>query len=209
LKEDVERGFAARASTFKSDLTNFCYSEASGIIVKVNGDQGRCPDLIEYMLSRVDALLGRYSEPVTFSAEIPFLPCEDEESDEEDEENEAAFADEENHEAARLFIDPHRPALAELITTIEDLEHSTRPWSAAAASPQGPRATIAARPGRDPAEIRTAADEPLAAVELITTIEALERSTRPGAQRRLRHEAQGDDRGKARLITWPRSAPAA
>lgn len=86
LREEVEWGFAARASIIKSDLFNFCHESATGIISLVNGDLLKAADLIEHMLSRVDLLLGRYSEPVKFAAPIPFLPDDENEKEDEDEE---------------------------------------------------------------------------------------------------------------------------
>lgn len=94
LKEEVERGFAARAAVLKSDLFNFCHESAAGIIALVNGDPFKEADLREHMLYRIDVLLGRYAEPVKFEAPIPILP-DGENEREEDEENESLFSDEE------------------------------------------------------------------------------------------------------------------
>jgi len=49
---------AARAAIFKSDLENFFRSAAGEIIHKVNGDQQLAPDLIDFMLERLEVFMG-------------------------------------------------------------------------------------------------------------------------------------------------------
>ena len=85
-KESFERELAARASIFKTDLENFCRSEAVGIISIVTGDQNKAPDLIDRMLTRVEHFLNRYSDGAQFKAmiEIPDDQNDDADEDEND-----------------------------------------------------------------------------------------------------------------------------
>jgi hypothetical protein len=62
LRDEFDKALAQRAAIFKADLEGFCRGRASEIINLVSGDAVRIPDLIEYMLSRMEEVLARYSE---------------------------------------------------------------------------------------------------------------------------------------------------
>ena len=85
-KDFFERELAKRAGVFRSDLEGFTRGEAAGIIHLVDGDTGKVPDLINYLLGKVDDFLDRYTEEKEF--EIPPAVAADiEMRDEEEEEN--------------------------------------------------------------------------------------------------------------------------
>ena len=62
----AEMQLAARAMVLKSDMENFFRSRAPEIIAKCDGKQEFAPDVIEYLLTNLEAWLGRYSEPIEF-----------------------------------------------------------------------------------------------------------------------------------------------
>lgn len=62
-KEEFERALAKRALMFRNDLEVFCTTAAPGIINFVKGDPHLIPDLIQYMLDKVNVFLGRYADP--------------------------------------------------------------------------------------------------------------------------------------------------
>ena len=66
-REWAEMQLAARAMVLKSDMENFFRSRAPEIIVKCDGKQEFAPDVIEYLLTNLEAWLGRYSQPIEFN----------------------------------------------------------------------------------------------------------------------------------------------
>ena len=77
-RSGVERQLAARASIIKSDMENFFRSRIGDLITMCEGDQKYSPDIINYMLSNLEAWLGRYAQPIEFDVK-------DEYSDEKNE----------------------------------------------------------------------------------------------------------------------------
>ncbi len=63
----AEMQLAARAMVLKSDMENFFRSRAPEIIAKCDGKQEFAPDMIEYLLTNLEAWLGRYSQPIEFN----------------------------------------------------------------------------------------------------------------------------------------------
>jgi hypothetical protein len=86
-KELFERELARRAAVFRNDLENFARSEADGIVAAVEGDPSKVPDLIEYLLGRVEEFLDRYSREREFTVPLPPV-SDDEESDHDEDEDE-------------------------------------------------------------------------------------------------------------------------
>ena len=66
-REWAEMQLAARAMVLKSDMENFFRSRAPEIIAKCDGKQEFAPDVIEYLLTNLEAWLGRYSQPIEFN----------------------------------------------------------------------------------------------------------------------------------------------
>ena len=66
-REWAEMQLAARAMVLKSDMENFFRSRAPEIIAKCDGKQEFAPDMIEYLLTNLEAWLGRYSQPIEFN----------------------------------------------------------------------------------------------------------------------------------------------
>jgi hypothetical protein len=82
LRDEFEKALAQRAAIFKADLEGFCRGRASEIINLVSGDAVRIPDLIEYMLSRMEEVLARYSEDKPIN--VPAMQAPPDESDLDD-----------------------------------------------------------------------------------------------------------------------------
>ena len=90
-KELFEKELAKRASVFRSDLENFSRTAAAGIIAVVSGDPLKVPDLIEWLLAKVEDFLDRYAEEKEFKAPLPpaaDIAAMDMDADINDDENE-------------------------------------------------------------------------------------------------------------------------
>jgi len=61
-RDKFDSALAARALVFKSDWENFFRSRAGEIVGIVEGNAQLIPDLIDYLLDNLEALLNRYSE---------------------------------------------------------------------------------------------------------------------------------------------------
>jgi hypothetical protein len=70
-KADFERALAMRAIVFRNDLTNWVHTETPGIVRLVAGDDKLIPDLVEYMLDKVEEFLDRYAQDREFEVVIP------------------------------------------------------------------------------------------------------------------------------------------
>ncbi len=69
LRSDVEHMLAARAAYLKDNLgAAFIHSRASQIILLVNGDQTRIPDLVEFWLRNIDEIFNHYARPMQHEA---------------------------------------------------------------------------------------------------------------------------------------------
>jgi hypothetical protein len=87
--EHHERDLARRASVFRTDLETFARSEAGEIVSLIGGDAGKIPELVTWLLGRIDGFLANYAEEREFTA--PLLPADtetDEKTMEEDEDGE-------------------------------------------------------------------------------------------------------------------------
>jgi len=62
-RSEFERALASRAMLYRQDEENDIRSGAIEIIQLVDGDPEMVPDLIEFMLKRMEKRLGRYSKP--------------------------------------------------------------------------------------------------------------------------------------------------
>lgn len=85
-KDQHERDLARRAALFRTDLDTFVRSEAPEIVAQTGGDAARIPELVTWMLGRIDLFLARYTEERSF--EVPLLPTAgtpEEDLDEDDE----------------------------------------------------------------------------------------------------------------------------
>ena len=86
-RELFEMELAKRAAVMKNDLESFARSEALGIISVVAGTPEKAPDLIQWLLDRLEDFLDRYAEEREFR--VPALPALLETSDDpEDDEAE-------------------------------------------------------------------------------------------------------------------------
>jgi hypothetical protein len=85
-KELFEMELAKRAAIFRNDLDTFASAEAGGIVSLAAGDAGKIPDVIEFMISRFEEFLVRYSEEKQFKVPLPPAdPNGREDREEEDE----------------------------------------------------------------------------------------------------------------------------
>ena len=87
-RDFFERELVKRAIIFRNDLENFCRTEAAGIISLSEGNTAMLPDVVEYMLERINIFLARYAEEKEFTIPPPAsslddLATEDEEGEEE------------------------------------------------------------------------------------------------------------------------------
>jgi hypothetical protein len=83
-REAFEVALAKRAAIFRNDLETFATAEASRIVQCCSGDVGRIPDLIEYLLGRIEAFLARYAEETPIQSTPAFLLVEGSEKEAED-----------------------------------------------------------------------------------------------------------------------------
>ena len=79
LRDEFEKALAQRAAIFKADLEGFCRGRVSEIINLVSGDAAKIPDLIEFMISKMEEVLARYSEDKPIA--VPALSAAPDESD--------------------------------------------------------------------------------------------------------------------------------
>ena len=84
-KELFEAELAKRAAVFRNDLETFARAEAAEIVNRSTGDPGTIPDLIEWMLSRIEAFVARYSEEQEFKVPLPPQEIDEGRAEEEDE----------------------------------------------------------------------------------------------------------------------------
>lgn len=61
-----EIALSQRASIFKNDIESFCYARAPEIVRLCGGDNGKIPEVIEFMLEKAEEWLDRYSEDCEF-----------------------------------------------------------------------------------------------------------------------------------------------
>ncbi len=83
-KELFEAELAKRAAIFRNDLETFASSEAGGIVSLAGGDAGKIPDVIEWILGRVEAFLARYSEEKEFKVPLPSADRDEDDKEEEE-----------------------------------------------------------------------------------------------------------------------------
>lgn len=85
-KELFESELAKRAAIFRNDLETFARAEAGGIVSLSGGDSGKIPDMIEFILGRIEAFLARYSEEREFKVPLPPADAEDDKEEEAEDE---------------------------------------------------------------------------------------------------------------------------
>jgi len=86
-KELFEAELARRAAIFRNDLETFARAETGGIVSLAAGDAGKIPDVIDWILGRVEAFLARYSEEREFKVPLPPPDSDARTEDDEDEED--------------------------------------------------------------------------------------------------------------------------
>lgn len=86
-KERFEYELSRRAAVLKNDLQTFAASEASEIVGRVAGDASRIPDLIEYLLGRVEDFLARYAEEERTRIPAPAAAMKGEKMETDDQED--------------------------------------------------------------------------------------------------------------------------
>lgn len=90
-RELFEMELAKRAGVMKNDLESFARAEASGIISIVEGSPEKAPDLIQFLLDRIEDFLHRYTEKHEF--QIPFMQLLEDPGDDADGEDNPEASD--------------------------------------------------------------------------------------------------------------------
>ena len=69
-RDEWNRELAARANIFKSDIENLIRSESQALILLVEGNQDKAPELIDYYLKQVEVWIDRYTQKKAWRSEI-------------------------------------------------------------------------------------------------------------------------------------------